>query len=208
MTNPRKEIQTMTDTGTNFDFNTAGEQKVFDMIPAQTVCVLQLNIRRGGAGPDGWLKRSADGNSEGLDCEFIVVGGQYAKRRLWQLFTLSGTTPGHAEAGEISRNTLRAILESGLGIHPDDKSEAAQAARKVSGWGTISTGFASSPVSACVRRRAVIRPRTPSSRSSRRTVKTGRNPSRSGTRPPSNGGSTPLTSAPPAGSIARPDWGR
>jgi hypothetical protein len=121
----------MTDTS-NFDFNTAAEQR--DVIPANTVVNLQLKIRPGGVGDDSWLKRSADGNSEGLDCEFTVVDGQYAKRKLWQLFTLRGTTPGHAEAGEISRNTLRAILESARGIRPDDKSEAAQNARKVTGW--------------------------------------------------------------------------
>jgi hypothetical protein len=119
---------------TDFDFNTAGEQKSFDVIPANTICTLQLTIRPGGAGDGGWLKRSADGASEGLDCEFVVVDGPYVKRKLWQLFTLNGTTSGHAEAGEISRNTLRAILESARGIKTDDKSEAAQAARKVSGW--------------------------------------------------------------------------
>jgi hypothetical protein len=93
-----------------------------------------MTIRQGGAGEGGWLKRSADGASEGLDCEFIVADGPYAKRKLWQLFTLHGTAPGHAEAGEISRNTLRAILESARGIRPEDKSDKAQTARKVSGW--------------------------------------------------------------------------
>jgi hypothetical protein len=123
----------MTDT-TTFDFNTAGEQRSFEVIPAGTICTLQLTIRRGGCGDDGWLKRSADGNSEGLDCEFIVTEGQYAKRKLWQLYTIRSTTQGHGEAGEISRNTLRAMLESARGIRPDDKSEAAQNARKVTGW--------------------------------------------------------------------------
>jgi hypothetical protein len=125
----------MTDTTTtSFDFNTAGEQRNFDVIPANTVCTLQLTIRRGGAGDDGWLKRSADGSSEGLDCEFTVVDGQHAKRKLWQLYTLRGTMPGHAEAGEITRNTLRAILESARGIRPNDTGDAAQNARKVASW--------------------------------------------------------------------------
>src|SRR6516162_461569 len=120
-------------TETNFDFNTAGGQR--DVIPANTICTLQLTIRRGGAGDGGWLRKSSDGASEGLDCEFTVVNGEHAKRKLWQLFTLRGTTSGHAEAGDISRNTLRAILESARGIKPGDTSEAAQNARKVSGWG-------------------------------------------------------------------------
>ena len=98
----------MTDTATNFDFNTAGEQRV--VIPAQMICMLQMTIRRGGAGDDGWLKRAADGASEGLDCEFTVVDGLYAKRKLWQLFTLRGTTEGHAEAGRISRDTSTKLV--------------------------------------------------------------------------------------------------
>src|SRR6516225_7733244 len=116
----------MTETTTNLDFNTAGEQRSFDVIPDRTIVTLQLTIRPGGAGDDDWLKRSADKNSEGLNCEFVVVDGEYAKRKLWQLYTLHGTTPGHAEAGEISRRTLRAILESARGIKPSDKSEAAE----------------------------------------------------------------------------------
>jgi hypothetical protein len=117
-----------------FNLNTAGEQRGSHVIPANTICTLQLTIRPGGAGDGGWLKRSADGASEGLNCEFVVVDGQYVKCKLWHLFTLRGTTPGHAVAGEIPRNTLRAILESAHGIRPDDNSEAAQAKRKVSGW--------------------------------------------------------------------------
>ena len=124
----------MTTNPNNFDFNNAGEQRSFDVIPANTVCTLHMTIRSGGTGEGGWLKRSADGASEGLDCEFTVVDGPFAKRKLWQLFTLAGTKPGHADAGEISRTTFRAILESARGIRPDDKSVAAQAARGVSGW--------------------------------------------------------------------------
>jgi hypothetical protein len=118
----------------NFDLNDAGEQRSSDVVPANTICTLQLTIRPGGAGDGGWLKPSADGASEGLDIEFVVVDGQYAKHKFWQRLTLHGTTPGHAEAGGISRNTLRAILESARGTKPDDTSEAAQAARKTSGW--------------------------------------------------------------------------
>ena len=95
-----------------FDFNTAGEQRTFDVIPANTIVTLQMMINRGGAGHDGWLTQAADGASENLDCEFIVTDGQFAKRKLFQKFTLHGERPGHAEAGEISRNTLRAIIES------------------------------------------------------------------------------------------------
>jgi hypothetical protein len=116
-----------------FNLNDASEQRTFDVIPAGTIVTLQVKIRPGGAA-DGWLAKAANGASEGLDCEFVVVDGPHANRKLWQRFTLHGTTPGHAEAGQISRGILRAILESARGIRPDDNSEAAQKARKVSSW--------------------------------------------------------------------------
>jgi hypothetical protein len=126
-----------TTTNTNFDFNNDNEQRSFDVIPPNTIVVLQMTIRPGGAGDDGWLKRTTTdkGDSEYLDCEFTVVSPeQYAKKKLWQPYTIRGTTDGHAEAGRISRETLKAILESACGIKPDDKSEAAQNGRKVSSW--------------------------------------------------------------------------
>lgn len=94
-----------------------------------------MTVRPGGAGEGGWLKAASDGASQGLDCEFTVVTvGAYCKKKLWQWFTIEGTTSGHETAREISLNTLRAVLESARGVKPNDKSEAAQAARKV-GWG-------------------------------------------------------------------------
>jgi hypothetical protein len=197
----------MTDTATSFDFNTAGEQRSFDVIPANTICTLQLTIRPGGAGDDGWLKRSADSNSEGLDCEFVVVNGPYEKKKLWQLFTLHGTTQGHAEAGEISRNTLRAMLESARGIRPDDKSEAAQAARKVSGWADldqirfIARLGVRPPRDGYAAKNTILEVITPDRQSWQRPEQISAKSTGSGTAP-----SAPTT--PPANAIARPEWGR
>jgi hypothetical protein len=42
---------------------------------------------------------------------------------------LSGVTDGHAQAADITRSRLRAILESARGIKPADVSEAAKKAR-------------------------------------------------------------------------------
>jgi hypothetical protein len=119
-----------------YNLNTAEEQRSLDVIPTGTICALQLTIRSGGAG-DGWLKTAKNGIAEGLDCEFIVVDGPFANRKLWQFLILKGNTPGHAQAGKISRSKLRAILESARGIRPDDNSEAAQKARQVSNWGDL-----------------------------------------------------------------------
>jgi hypothetical protein len=117
------------------NFNDAGPQRSFDVMPAGTVAILQLNVRPGNAGEGGFLRRAKDGNSEALDCEFTMVDGPFAKRKFWGLFTLNGTTANHAAAAEISRARLRAILESARGIRPDDSSEGAKQARQVASYG-------------------------------------------------------------------------
>jgi hypothetical protein len=111
-----------------YDYSEAPSQRD-DLIPHGTTATLQLAIRPGGAGEGGLLRRSQDGACEMLDCEFIIVDGQFAKRKLWELLVLSGTTEGHAKAADISRGKLRAILESARGIKPDDASPQARAAR-------------------------------------------------------------------------------
>jgi hypothetical protein len=116
------------------NFNDAEPQRSFEVIPANTVATLHLNLRSGGAGPDGWLRRSKDGNSEAVDCEFTVVGGPFEKRKFWTLLTVAGTTPGHAQAAEISRARTRAILESARGIRPDDQRETAQQGRQIASY--------------------------------------------------------------------------
>jgi hypothetical protein len=117
-----------------FDFNTAAEQQNYDLIPAGEIAVVQMRIRPGGAGEGGILKRSKTGEAEMLDLEIVIVDGKYAKRKLWANMIVSGTTDGHAQAGDITRSKLRAILESARGIKPSDLSEAAKKARSVAGY--------------------------------------------------------------------------
>ena len=199
----------MTDTtaNTNFDFNDDGEQRSFDVIPANTIVVLQMTIRPGGAGDDGWLKRAGDGNSEGLDCEFVIANdGPYVKRKLWQWFTLRGTTEGHAEAGKISRETLKAILESARGIKPNDKSEAAQNARKPSGWADfdqlrfVARLGVRPPRDGYAAKNIILQVITPDRQEWRKpeqiSVK------------PTNSAAPSAPTTPPAGAIERPQWGR
>jgi hypothetical protein len=116
------------------DFNDASPQRSFELIPAGTVVELNLKVRPGNAGEGGWLRRSKDGGSEALDLECTVVNGPYAKRKVWCLLTVGGTTEGHGLAAEISRSRLRAILESACGIPPDDMSDAAKQARQISSY--------------------------------------------------------------------------
>jgi hypothetical protein len=121
----------------DFDFNTAGSQKSFELIPDRTICVLDLHIRPGRVGDGGLAKLSKNGDSHGLDIELTVVGGEFDKRKLWDLMTIDGVTDGHKEAADISRRRIRAIVESARGIKPDDNSEAARQARVIQGFGDL-----------------------------------------------------------------------
>lgn len=120
----------------DLDFNDAGEQGTSDLIPEKTICTVQLNIKPGGAGDDGMLSLSKSGTSEALNCTYTVVDGPHAKRKMFVWHTVKGTD---AQANFISdtREKFRAILESVHGIDPADKSEKAEAARRVKGWGDL-----------------------------------------------------------------------
>ena len=67
------------------DFNTAEPQREFSLIPHGTICAVHLTVRPGNVGEGGLLRRSKDGASEGLDCEFAVVNGEYAKQKFWAI---------------------------------------------------------------------------------------------------------------------------
>lgn len=112
-----------------FDYSDAPEQRGDELIPAGTVATLQMKIRSGNAGEGGLLTRSKNGECEMLDLEFTVVDGPHMKRKLWANWVLSGTTPGHKTAAEISHGRLRAILESARGVMPDDMSNEARKKR-------------------------------------------------------------------------------
>jgi hypothetical protein len=104
----------------------------FDLIPDGTVATVSINVRTGGVGEDGMLKRSQNGECEMLDLEFTVLDGAYKGRRFWTNLILEGTTEGQKGMANDSTATLKAILDSALGLHPDDKSPEARAARTVS----------------------------------------------------------------------------
>ena len=192
---------------TNLNFNDAGTQRTLDVIPANTVCTLHLTIRPGGAGDGGWLRRSADGASEGLDCELTVVDGPYAKRKVWALFTLAGEKDSHAQAGEISRGILRAILESARGIRPDDESDKAKTARHLSGWQELDG----------LRFMARIGVRPPKDNyPAKNTIQEVITPERTAWKQPAqvdaaakaNGPAPAATATPPANAVARPQWAK
>ena len=116
----------------SYDFNDADTQRNFDVIPDGTIATVRTTVRPGSAGEGGWLRRSKDGGSEALDCEFVVLDGPFAKRKVWSLFTVAGSTPGHAEAAKISAGKLRAMKLRPLRSPYDPMRRACFAASLVS----------------------------------------------------------------------------
>ena len=116
-----------------FDFNTAEKQTSFELIPDKTIVPVMLNLRAGGKGDGGWLKESKTSDNMMLDCEFIVTEGEYYKRKFWQYMVIQGSE----KAVNISRKTLRAIIESARAVQPDDITPEAQNNRKISGYGDL-----------------------------------------------------------------------
>ena len=119
------------------NLNNAPEQRSGDLIPHGTILPVHLTLRAGNAGDGGWLKRSKDGGSMSLDCEFTVTEGPHAKRKFWSLMLVEGTTDGHAKAAEISFGRIRAIIESVYGISPSDQSDAAKQKRMLQSFGDL-----------------------------------------------------------------------
>jgi hypothetical protein len=114
-----------------FDYSQAADPRDFgEVIPHNTIATVQLRIRPGNVGEDGLLKRTAKGDAEVLECEFIVVDGPHAKRKFWDNFMLVGTTPGQQQMVEANHGRLKKILESARGIKSGDTSEKALAAYK------------------------------------------------------------------------------
>jgi hypothetical protein len=114
-----------------FDYSDAPPPRGDELIAHGTIATVQMRVRGGNAGEDGMLTRTKDGCAELLDCEFVVIEGPHAKRKFWDRFILAGTTDGHAKAADISRSTLKAILDSAFDLEPDDRSPEARARRTV-----------------------------------------------------------------------------
>jgi hypothetical protein len=126
-----------------FDMNDAEPQKTSELIPDGTFAKVTMAIRPGGI--DGQseidqalLKAPKDPTSDVrmLDCEFTVVEGPHVKRKFWQMFTVQGgkvDENGASIGWKISKSTFRAMIDSALGLDPQDMSEAAKQKRVLRG---------------------------------------------------------------------------
>jgi hypothetical protein len=114
-----------------FDYTDAPPPS-FDLIPDGTIATVSIHIRPGGVGEDGMLKRSKEGDCEMLDLTLTVLDGPYKGRKFWHNLLLVGTTDGQKKMAAGNLGVLKAILDSALGLMPNDVSAEARTARTVS----------------------------------------------------------------------------
>jgi hypothetical protein len=126
-----------------YDLNDAQPQMppMGEPIPDGTFAKIRMTIRPGGvdgAGPmdKGLLKASASSDARMLDCEFTVLEGPYARRKFWQSFTVAGgkvDERGVSKGWTIAKSAFRAMIDSALGLSPQDVSETARQKRVIQG---------------------------------------------------------------------------
>ena len=125
----------------SIDFNNSENQSNFDLIPNGTLAKVRMSIKPGGYDDQnqGWVGGYATRNeatgSIYLSCEFVILEGEYAKRKVWGILGLhSNKGP---EWGNMGRSFIKAILNSARGFSESDNSSAAQSARKINGIGDL-----------------------------------------------------------------------
>ena len=132
----------------SFDMNDAEQQKSGELIADGTFAKVTMTIRPGGIDgqgevDQGLLKAPKDPTSDVrmLDCEFTVSEGPHARRKFWQMFTVQGgkvDESGVSIAWKISKSSFRAMIDSALGLDPQDMSEASKQKRILRGLADLS----------------------------------------------------------------------
>jgi hypothetical protein len=109
-----------------YDYSTASNDP--DLIPAGSIVTVTMHIRPGGVGKDELLKRSAKGDCEMLDIEYVIVDGDYARRKFWENQIVVGTTDGQRDIAKKYVTTRKQILQSARNIKEGDTSPRAREA--------------------------------------------------------------------------------
>lgn len=123
------------------DFNSADDQTQFQVIPKGTLVKVRMTIRPGGyddpsqGWTGGYATESATSDSIYLNCEFVVLDGPYAKRKMWSLIGLY--SPKGPEWANMGRAFIKGILNSARGLHPQDNAPHAQQARRIQGFADL-----------------------------------------------------------------------
>lgn len=119
------------------DFNDAEQQQSFDLIPKGTVAKVRMTLKPGGyddpsqGWSGGFATQSFDTGSVYLACEFVILDGHFARRKMWSNIGLH--SPKGPAWGNMGRTFVRAALNSARNIRPQDNSPQAAAARRIAG---------------------------------------------------------------------------
>jgi hypothetical protein len=120
------------------DFNDAEQPHAYDLIPKGTAARLRMTLKPGGhddpaqGWAGGYATQSSETGSVYLACEFVVLEGEFARRKMWSnigLYSAKGPTWGN-----MGRTFVRAALNSARNIPPQDTSPQATAARRIAGF--------------------------------------------------------------------------
>ena len=120
------------------DFNDAEQQQSFDLIPKGTLARVRMTLKPGGyddpaqGWTGGYATQSFESGSVYLAAEFVVLEGEYARRKLWSNIGLH--SPKGPTWGQMGRSLIRAILNSARNVHPQDNGPQAAAARRIQGF--------------------------------------------------------------------------
>jgi len=128
-------------TGAWNDYNDAGSQASYDLIPKGTIVPVRMTIKPGGFDDpaQGWTGGYATHNdttgSVYLSAEFVVTEGPFAKRKVWSLIGLLSLKG--PEWGSMGRSFVRGILNSSRGLSDKDNSPQAQNSRRINGFADL-----------------------------------------------------------------------
>ena len=106
---------------TYFDFNSASEQTSFDLIPKGTLLRVRMTIKPGGfddpsqGWTGGYATRNDNTGSVYLNCEFVVMEGEFARRKMWSLIGLH--SPKGPEWANMRRTFVKAILKTPIVVN-------------------------------------------------------------------------------------------
>lgn len=131
----------MNDNNTNVwsDFNDAeAQQSGFNLIPKGALVPVLMTLKPGGhydasqGWSDGYPTQSPKTGAVYLAAEFVITGGEYAKRKMWSNIGLY--SPKGPTWSQMGRTFLRAALNSARNVLPQDNSPQAAAARRIQGF--------------------------------------------------------------------------
>ena len=121
------------------DFNDAeAQQSGFNLIPKGALVPVLMTLKPGGhydasqGWSDGYPTQSSKTGAVYLAAEFVITGGEYAKRKMWSNIGLY--SPKGPTWTQMGRTFVRAALNSARNVLPQDNSPQAAAARRIQGF--------------------------------------------------------------------------